>query len=71
MFNIPKEVQLVSIQNTSGKAIKIEAQSEQYEQLGYFVAKIKNEGILTDVKSTSGIKQNEYVKITINGNLPY
>ena len=71
MFNIPKEVQLISIQNTSGKEIKIEAQSKEYEQLGYFVAKIKNEGILTNVTSTSGVKQTEYVKITIQGNLPY
>ena len=71
MFNIPKEVQLISIQNTSGKEIKIEAQSKEYEQLGYFVAKIKNEGILTNVTSTSGLKQTEYVKITIQGNLPY
>ncbi len=71
MFNVPKEVQLISIENTTGKTIKIEAQSEEYEQLGYFIAKIKNEGILTDVTSTSGLKQTEYVKITIQGNLPY
>ena len=71
MFNIPKEVQLLSIQNTSGKIIKIEARSKEYEQLGYFIAKIKNEGILTDVTSTSGEKQNDYVVVTIQGNLPY
>lgn len=71
MFNIPKGVQLISIKNTSGKVIKIEAQSEQYEQLGYFIAKIKNEGILTDVTSSSGVKKDEFIKITIQGNLPY
>lgn len=71
MFNIPKEVQLLSIQNTSGKIIRIEARSKEYEQLGYFIAKIKNEGILTDVTSTSGEKQNGYVVVTIQGNLPY
>jgi len=71
MFNIPKEVQLLSIQNTSGKAINIEARSKEYEQLGYFIAKLKNEGILTDVTSTSGKKQNGYVVVTIQGNLPY
>ena len=71
MFNIPKEVQLISITNTSGKTIKIEAQSKEYEQLGYFIAKIKNEAILTNVKSTSGTKQNEFVRVTIEGNLPY
>ncbi len=71
MFNIPKEVQLTSIKNSSGKAIVIEAQSKEYDQLGYFIAKIKNEGILTDVTSTSGVKQDEVIKITIEGNLPY
>ena len=71
MYNIPKEVQLISVQNTSGKTIKIEAQSKEYEQLGYFIAKLKNEGILTDVASSSGVKQTEYVKVTIQGNLPY
>ena len=71
MFNIPKEVQLISIQNTSDKTIKIDAQSKEYEQLGYFIAKLKNEGILMNVTSTSGVKQNEYVKVTIQGDLPY
>lgn len=71
MFNIPKEVQLLSIENTSGKTIKIQAQSEEYEQLGYFIAKIKNEGILTDVTSTSGERQQEFIVVTIEGNLPY
>jgi len=71
MFNIPKEVQLISINNTTGKSIKIEAKSKEYEQLGYFIAKIKNEGILTDVTSTSGVKQDDFVLVTIEGNLPY
>lgn len=71
MFNIPNEVQLVSIKNPSGKEIKIEAQATEYEQLGFFIAKIKNEGILTDVTSTSGVKKDEFIKITIQGNLPY
>ena len=71
MFNIPKEVQLILIQNISGKTIQIEARSKEYEQLGYFIAKLKNEGILTDVTSTPGEKQNNYVVVTIQGNLPY
>lgn len=71
MFNIPKEVQLISIKNPTEKSIKIEAQSKEYEQLGYFIAKIKNEGILNGVTATSGEKQNEFVVITIEGNLPY
>lgn len=71
MFNIPKEVQLISIKNPTEKSIRIEAQSKEYEQLGYFIAKIKNEGILNGVTATSGEKQNEFIVITIEGNLPY
>lgn len=71
MFNIPKEVQLTSIQNTSGKSVKIEAKSKEYEQLGYFIAKIKNEGILNEVTSTSGTRQDEFILVTIEGKLPY
>lgn len=71
MTNIPKEVQLLTIQNSTGKIVKIEAQSKEYEQLGYFISKIKNEGILTDVTATSGVRQDEFIKITIQGNLPY
>ncbi len=71
MFNIPKEVQLLSIQNQTDKQVVILAQSKEYEQLGYFIAKIKNEGILTDVTSTSGEKQGDFVLVTITGNLPY
>lgn len=71
MFNIPKEVQLSSIENTSGKKVTIQAKSKEYEQLGYFIAKIKNEGILTDVTSTAGNRQDEFIVVTIEGNLPY
>lgn len=71
MTNIPKEVQLLSINNSIGNTIKIEAQSKEYEQLGYFIAKIKNEGILIDVTSTEGIRQGELIKITIKGELQY
>lgn len=71
MFSIPKEVQLVSITNISGKTIQIEAQAKKYEQLGYFIASIKNEGILLDVTSTSGNKNDELIKVTIKGNLNY
>lgn len=71
MFNIPKEVQLISIDNSTGKSIRIEAQSKEYEQLGYFIAKIKTEGILNSVTATSGERQGEFIVITIEGDLPY
>lgn len=71
MFNIPKEVQLISIENPTSKNINIQARSKEYEQLGYFIAKLKNEGILMNITSTSGVKQDEFVVITISGELPY
>lgn len=68
---IPKGVQLLSIKNPTTKTVQIEAQAKEYEQLGYFISKIKVEGILTNVKSTESVKQNEYIKITIEGDLVY
>ena len=71
MFNMPKNVQLVSIQNQQGKAITIVARAEKYEQIGYLKATLKNSGILTGITSTSGVKQDGVIEVTINGNLPY
>ena len=70
MFIMPKNAQLTSIENTSDKHIKINAQSEKYEQLGYLVAKIKADGILNNVTSDSGVKEGNIIKITIEGDLP-
>lgn len=70
MFVIPQKVQITSIRNTSDSHIEIQAQSEKYEQLGYFKAVLDTKGILVDVKSTSGMKDNDLVKVTIEGELP-
>ena len=70
MYVIPEEVKLTSIENTSGKDIKIVAESANYDQLGYFIAKIKLEGYLKDVVSSSGQKTGDIVKVTIEGVLP-
>lgn len=70
MFMIPQEVKLTSIQNTSEKNIEIKAESSQYEQLGYFKAKLKTDAILINVTSDSGVKQDGIVKVTIKGELP-
>ena len=71
MYVIPKDVQVTSIQNTTNKHVKIEAQSEKYEQLGYFKGQIKNEGLLLNVISDQGVKNGDIVKITIEGDLPW
>lgn len=70
MHIIPENVQLVSIQNTTGKKITMVAQADDYDQLGYFIARIKVEGILNDAISSSGQKSGDAVTITIEGELP-
>lgn len=67
---IPKQAHLVSIENTTNKKTTIVAQAEKYEYLGYLKAKIKADNILTNVVSSSGQKQDGYVKVTIEGELP-
>lgn len=69
MYVIPKNVQLTSIQNTTGTHIVITAQAEKYEQLGYFKAILKTDSILQNVISDSGIKENGVVKVTIEGDI--
>ena len=71
MQTIPTGVQLLSIENQSGKDIVITAQAEKYDQLGYFKAALEEEGILTDIISTRGTKPGELISITITGKLPY
>ena len=70
MSVIPENVQLTSIQNTTGTHIEINAQSDKYEQLGYFIAKIKSDVILNNVVSTSGQKSDGVVTVKIEGDLP-
>ena len=70
MFVIPKKVKLTSIQNTTSNHIVIKAEAEKYEQLGYFKAVLTTNGILKNVKSTSGQKTGTVVEVTIEGDLP-
>ncbi len=72
MNTIPTGVQITEIENTTGRHVVIKAQSKQYEQLGYFKAKLKEDNILEkeSVISSQAEKQGEYVKIVIEGDLP-
>ena len=70
MYIIPEGVQLTSIQNTTGKKISIIAQANDYDQLGYFIAKIKVDEILKDAISSSSQKSGDVVTVTIEGELP-
>lgn len=71
MQNIPTGVQLLSLENASGKSIIITAQANKYDQLGYFKAVLEEEGILTNITTTKGTKQGDLINITITGELPY
>lgn len=70
MFVIPETVQLTSIQNTTEKKVVIVANASDYDQLGYFIAKIKVDGILKNTVSSSGQKSSDTVTVTIEGELP-
>ena len=70
MTDIPENVQITSIENTTNRHIVIKVQADKYEQIGYFKAKIKSANVLTDVISNSGVKENDVVKVTIEGDLP-
>lgn len=70
MYIMPSEVQLTSIKNETSTHIVIQAQSTSYAQLGYLTASIKTNGILTNVISSSGQKDNNIVTIKIEGDLP-
>ncbi len=70
---IPKEVQITEIENTvasNERHIIIKVQSKYYDELGYFKAKLKEDGILKNIVSTQGEKQGDFVKIVIEGDLP-
>lgn len=69
MSSIPSNVQLTSIRN-SGNKVTITAQSDRYEQIGIFSAKLEQDGILVNVVSDKSTKQNEVVTVTIEGELP-
>lgn len=71
MVVIPQEIKIVYIENTSSEHIKMKIESEKYEQLGYFKAVLSTNGILTNVKSTSGEKsEGNTIEVIIEGDLP-
>ena len=73
MSVIPEDVQITEIENTvenNNRHIVIRVQSQYYDELGYFKVKLKEDGILTNVVSTQGEKQDEFVKMVIEGDLP-
>ena len=70
MSVIPRGVQLISIENTTDTHIVISARSFSYEEIAYFKAKLKTEDILENVVSDTGIFSDNYLNVTIEGELP-
>ena len=71
MSIIPENVQITEIDNTQendGKHVIIKAQSEYYDELGYFKLKLKDEGILTNVVSSQETS-DKFVEMVIEGDL--
>lgn len=70
MAVIPKNVKLLSIENTSNTHVVIKAQSSKYEEMAFFKTKLKVEEILENVVSDTGTIQGEILNVTIEGELP-
>jgi len=66
---IPVNVQVTSIENINDKHIVINAQAAYYEHLAYFTAGLRTGGILTNVELGPAQKQNDVIKVTIEGDL--
>lgn len=66
---IPKNIELVSIASNDNKHVTVTAKSPTYSELGYFISKMKLDGILTNIK-VQKIENSDMVKIEIGGDLP-
>lgn len=70
MFSIPDEVKVTSVSVNTGDRVTISAESGRYAQLGYFVSRLKLEGVLNDVNMQVVSMDTSSIKIMINGVLP-
>lgn len=69
MYGMPKGVTITSITNTTGYNIKIEAKAREYSELGYLIGKIKTSNILYNVTTSESVKQNDMIRLVIEGSL--
>ena len=71
MFSIPEEVKVTSVKVEDGTDnVTISAESGRYAQLGYFVSRLKLEGVLENVSMQVVSMDTSSIKIIINGVLP-
>ena len=69
MYALPKGVSIKSVTNTTGYTIRIVAQAKLYSQLAYLIASIKTTDLLSNVTSSSGVKNGDAVTVVIEGSL--
>jgi len=67
---IPKNVQIKSISSDDNKKIKIVAQSNQYQNLGYFVANLRLQPDILGNIVINNINNSSIITIEIGGDLP-
>ena len=65
MSGMPEGVQITSIKNTSDRHIEIIAKSRDYNQLGFFKAKLKTDTILNNVVSTASHEMGHLLERTL------
>ena len=66
MTSVPRDVQITQIENTVAndeRHIIIRAQSRYYDELGYFKAKLSEDGILNNVVSSQGENKTTLLKL--------
>lgn len=69
MFIMPSGVKVTSIQVSRIGEVEMEAESGQYAQLGFFVSRLKLEGILNDV-DMEVVSDSGNIKIIVSGVMP-
>ena len=66
---IPERANIVSIENDENNHMIIHVESMEYDAIGYFKSQLMFEEILTNVKSTAGIKIDGFIQVTIEVDL--
>lgn len=66
---IPVRVTVLDIKEERTR-VTVEVESKQYEQLGFFIGILENEGILYELKTDFSQKRDGYVNVRIEGRLP-
>lgn len=67
---IPVRVKVIDIKENKSH-ITLTVESARYEQLGYFVGLLENEGVLMKIKTSTSQKEGSVVKLVIEGDLPW